>query len=86
MLVIGCGTGLYTNALLDYGVGRFTLLDASSQMLEFERRKLRDATEKKIINDVLATSLPVIPFKNATFDAVMVNMVNLSRLVTKPIK
>ena len=63
----GCGTGLYTEALLEYGVGKFTLLDVSAKMLAYARVKLRDAVNKKIVEDIVQANLPNIPFDDGSF-------------------
>ena len=71
ILDAGCGTGQYTKALLDLGIGRFTLLDASAEMLEVAREKLADATKDNAIANVVQAVLPELPFENGVFDAVM---------------
>ncbi|WAR31926.1 hypothetical protein MAR_034468, partial [Mya arenaria] len=43
ILDVGCGTGLYAKAMLDHGVGRMSLIDASQDMLNVASSKL--ATE-----------------------------------------
>ena len=73
----GCGTGQYAKVLKDLGVGKITILDASQELLDFAKEKLR-------INDVATLAkLPDLPFKDGTFDAAMFNMVgNLITLGT----
>lgn len=75
VLDAGCGTGLYTKALIELGVGNFSLLDASPAMLGVAKEKLKSEIENKVILDVIEAKLPVLPFKDGLFDAVMFNMV-----------
>ena len=67
----GCGTGQYAKALIGHGVGRITLLDASSEMLSVARDKLKDAIQDNVVAAVVQAKLPDIPFKDGIFDAVM---------------
>ncbi|XP_045194269.2 uncharacterized protein LOC123549862 isoform X3 [Mercenaria mercenaria] len=75
VLDAGCGTGNYAKALIDYGVGQVTLLDASPGMLEKAKVKLADAIESGKIKEVVEATMPPIPFPDASFDAVMFNLV-----------
>lgn len=72
----GCGTGNYAKALIEYGVGNVTLLDASSGMLEKARVKLADEIKSGKVKDVVEATMPPIPFPDGTFDAVMFNLVS----------
>ena len=71
----GCGTGQYTKALLDFGVGKFTLLDASAAMLDVAKQKLSEFISNGAIADIVQATLPALPFSGGTFDAVMFNTV-----------
>ncbi|XP_060606776.1 uncharacterized protein LOC132759067 [Ruditapes philippinarum] len=75
ILDAGCGTGNYSKALIEYGVGKVTLMDASSGMLEQTKKKLVNAIENNIVTDVVQNKLPKIPFGNGTFDAVLFSLV-----------
>jgi ubiquinone/menaquinone biosynthesis C-methylase UbiE len=75
MLDAGCGTGNYSHALLQLGVGKATMLDANKGMLEKAREKLSAAEEFKGRYEILQHQLPDIPFSDATFDCVMLNNV-----------
>ena len=71
----GCGTGHYTKALIDLGIRRFTLLDASAEMLDVAKDKLADAIRDRVVADIVQAVLPDIPIDNDVFDAVIFNLV-----------
>ena len=71
----GCGTGNYAKALIELGVGKITLLDACSKMLSVAKDKLKDAIDKKIIDQVVEAKLPSIPFEDGSFDMVLYSLV-----------
>lgn len=73
LLDAGCGTGMYARSLLDMGVGKITLLDASREMLDVAEENLNEAIKIRKIDDVVHTILPNLPFNNDTFDSVMFN-------------
>ena len=75
VLDAGCGTGNYAKALIDYGVGKVTLMDASHNMLSKARDKLKDAIDKKIVDQVIEAKLPKIPVEDGTFDMVLYSLV-----------
>lgn len=75
VLDAGCGTGNYTKALLDYGIGSITMLDASAGMLEKAKVKLAAAIASGQVREVVHMSMPPLPFPDTSFDAVMFNMV-----------
>ncbi|XP_045164069.2 malonyl-[acyl-carrier protein] O-methyltransferase-like [Mercenaria mercenaria] len=75
LLDAGCGTGNYAKALIGYGVGKVTLLDASSGMLEKARVKLAEAIADNTVVDTVEYKLPKIPFDNDTFDVVLFSVV-----------
>lgn len=76
VLDAGCGTGHYTKALIDLGVGKFTLLDASPDMMDIAKEKLKNAIDNKIVEEVIQAQLPALPFESEKFDAVMFNEVS----------
>ena len=67
--------GQYANALLEFGVGKFTLLDSSAGMLAVARQKLSKSISNGAVEDLIKAKLPTLPFKDGAFDAVMFNMV-----------
>ena len=71
----GCGTGQQAKHLLDLGIGKMTLLDASSEMLALAKENIDYAIKDKKIDAVVRTTLPNLPFADRTFDAVMFNQV-----------
>ena len=75
VLDAGCGTGSYTKALIELGVSKITLLDACPKMLTVAKDKLKDAIDKKIIDEVVEATLPAIPFEDGSFDVVLYTMV-----------
>ncbi|XP_060556329.1 malonyl-[acyl-carrier protein] O-methyltransferase-like isoform X2 [Ruditapes philippinarum] len=75
VLDAGCGTGNYAKALIEYGVGHVTLLDASPGMLEKAKVKLADSIESGRVKEVVEATMPPIPFPDDSFDAVMFNLV-----------
>ena len=78
MLDAGCGTGLYAKVLIDMGIGKMSLLDASSEMLGFAKEMLKDAVEKNVVDAIIEARLPDFPFEDAKFDAVLFNQVRPS--------
>ena len=64
VLDAGCGTGNYSKELIKLGVGKITLLDACPKMLSVAKDKLKDAINKKIIDQVVEARLPAIPFED----------------------
>ncbi|KAK3086860.1 hypothetical protein FSP39_024484 [Pinctada imbricata] len=70
---MGCGTGNYSAAMLKYGVGKISLVDASQGMLEKARGKLDENKDR--IGDIKEAVLPFLPFDDGTFDAAMINQV-----------
>lgn len=83
VLDAGCGTGNYAKALLDFGVGNITLLDASRGMLDKVREKLASEIASGRVKEVVETTMPPLPFPDATFDVVMFNQV-LHHLTHQP--
>lgn len=68
MLDAGCGTGIYSKALIDYGVGKVTLLDGSPDMLNVAKDKLKDEIDKKVVDKAVEVKMPALPFDNGSFD------------------
>ena len=75
LLDAGCGTVNFTKALIDYGVGKVTLLDASAGMLDRAKDKLKDAMDKNIIDKVVEAKMPPLPFEDGSFDAILFSLV-----------
>ena len=76
VLDAGCGTGRYAESLLRIGVGRITLLDACTKMLDVAKERLHDAIKQNKIDAVVEARLPDLPFEDGTFDAVLFSQVN----------
>ena len=76
ILDAGCGTGHYTEALVDKGLGKVTMIDASAEMLSVAKKKLKTAIDTKVIDNVIQVKMPPLPFEDGTFDAVMFNLVS----------
>ncbi|WAR12737.1 hypothetical protein MAR_026917, partial [Mya arenaria] len=74
VLDAGCGTGNYSSALLERGLGQVTMIDASSGMLQQARDKLGHALADGRVKQMLEVKLPELPFPDKTFDAVMFNL------------
>ena len=75
LLDAGCGTGSHVKELLQRGLGRAALFDASPEMIERCRWKLRDYVSDGRVSSIEQHHLPTVPFPDATFDAVMFNHV-----------
>ena len=73
----GCGTGNYSLALLQAGVGKVSLFDASNGMLDLDKNKLDKYQRECRIGGIKQSVLPTIPFEDESFDVVMINMVGL---------
>ena len=71
VLDAGCGTGSYSNALLDY-VGRIEAVDMNPGMLEVAGRKLAWAGDRISFQ---SSKIDELPFEDATLDGVMINQV-----------
>lgn len=82
VLDAGCGTGNYAKALLDFGVGSVTLLDASRGMLDKAREKLADEIASGRVKEVVETAMPPLPFPDASFDVVMFNLVRINGVLS----
>ena len=71
VLDAGCGTGNYSKALLDAGVGHVEMLDANEGMLEQARRKLRPYMDKGRVQ-IQQHYLPgTLPFADNALDCVL---------------
>lgn len=75
VLDAGCGTGNYAKALIDYGVGKMTLMDGSPHMLEKAKEKLKDEIDKKVVDQVIEAKMPPLPFADGSFDVVLFSLV-----------
>lgn len=75
VLDAGCGTGNYSKALLDKGVGRVTMIDGSEGMLSKAKRKMEPYCKGGSVVDIKLHKLPSLPFEDGQFDAVMFNHV-----------
>ena len=64
VLDAGCGTGRYSKALTELGVGKLSLLDASPAMLKVAVNKLNAAIEKNGVEKVIEAVLPNLPFQD----------------------
>ena len=76
VLDAGCGTGHHAKMLIEMGVGKFTLLDASPEMLNIAKLQLKDAIKQNVVNTIIEAKLPDLPFEDGIFDAVMFNLVS----------
>ena len=76
VLDAGCGTGHHAKLLVEMGVGKLTLLDASPEMLSIAKLQLQDAIKQNIVNAVIEAKLPELPFEDGIFDVVMFNLVS----------
>ena len=72
----GCGPGRYSKALVDFGIGKISLMDASGDILKCARQNLKDAIDNGIIVDITQAKLPSLPYEDGTFDAVLFNYVS----------
>lgn len=73
VLDAGCGTGAYSEAIVDR-VGRVEALDMSQGMLDAAAAKLADAVARDRIG-FHQGAITELPFGEASFDAVMINQV-----------
>ena len=73
VLDAGCGTGAYSEAIVDR-VGRVEALDMSQGMLDEAAAKLADAVARDRIG-FHQGAITELPFGEASFDAVMINQV-----------
>ena len=78
LLDAGCGTGNYSKAMINCGVGHVTLIDGSDGMLKKARAKLANEIAIGKVDDIRVHSMPTIPYHDAHFDAVMFNLVSIS--------
>ena len=86
VLDAGCGTGRYSKALVDLGVGKISLLDSSPEMLKVAAEKLKTAIDTNIVDKITEAILPDLPFDDGNFDAVMYNYVSISISLQQPVQ
>lgn len=75
LLDAGCGTGLYSKAFIELGIGHVTLIDASSGMLEKAHGNLEDAIARGQVKGIVNASIPPLPFPDESFDIVFFSLV-----------
>ena len=75
LLDAGCGTGNYSKAFLDNGIGKVSCFDASKGMLEKAKKKLAGYIEKGRVGEMKQDFLPNIPFEDNAFDVVIFMLV-----------
>ena len=75
VLDAGCGTGNYAKALIEFGVGKITLLDASKDMLAVAKEKLKAEIDSGIVDKVVEAKMPPLPFEDGSFDVVLFSLV-----------
>lgn len=73
VLDAGCGTGNYSDKLLQWGLGKVTLYDASAGMLAMAKQNLHQYITDGRVCDVKQGLMPKLPFPSDTFDVVMFN-------------
>jgi ubiquinone/menaquinone biosynthesis C-methylase UbiE len=73
VLDAGCGTGNYSEAMLDY-VGRIEAVDLNPGMLEVAAQKLSEAHAEGRIS-FHCSRIDELPFEDAYFDGAMINQV-----------
>ena len=78
ILDAGCGTGNYSKALLQLGVGKISMFDASMGMLKQAENKLRLFIDEGRVGELSQGILPKIPFESNQFDAIMFNCVSIN--------
>ena len=75
LLDAGCGTGNYSKAFLDNGIGKVSCFDASEGMLEKAKKKLAGYIEKGKVGKMKQDFLPNIPFEDNAFDVIIFMLV-----------
>ena len=73
VLDAGCGTGSYSQALLDH-IGRIEVVDLNPGMLEVAAQKLAPFQAEGRVS-FHSSPIDALPFEDATFDGVMINQV-----------
>ncbi|XP_052784473.1 demethylmenaquinone methyltransferase-like isoform X2 [Mya arenaria] len=75
ILDIGCGTGQYAKEMLDLGVGRISLIDASPDMLNAAKYKLANEIEQGRVQCLETIKAPPLPFNSDCFDVILLTAV-----------
>ena len=70
LLDAGCGTGSYSKAFLEHGIGKVSAMDASEDMLAKAREKLVPYLMQKRMDDIKWGELPTMPFPDSSFDVI----------------
>ena len=70
LLDAGCGSGNYSKAFLDNGIGKVSCFDASEGMLSKAKNKLSVYIANKKVVEIKQGFLPKIPYEDCIFDAV----------------
>ena len=76
MLDAGCGTGQFAQSLIEFGVGKLTLLDSNPEMLNYAKKKLDAAIKGGKIDAFIENKLPNLPFESTSFDAILFSYVS----------
>ncbi|KAL4218414.1 hypothetical protein ACF0H5_023150 [Mactra antiquata] len=71
----GCGTGNYSKALIQHGICKITMVDASQGMLDKAIHKLSRYIESGVVEDVKQSKLPELPFPDTKLDVVLFSLV-----------
>ena len=61
--------------MIKHGVGKLTLLDASEEMLNKARDKLKDAVKQNVVVDIVKAVMPSLPFEDNSFDVILFSTV-----------
>ena len=64
--------------MIKHGIGKVTLLDASEEMLNKARDKLKDAVKQNIVVDIVKSVMPTLPFEDNSFDVILFSAVRSS--------
>ena len=62
--------------MIKHGIGKVTLLDASEEMLNKARDKLKDAVKQNIVVDIVKAVMPTLPFDDNSFNVILFSAVS----------